>query len=79
MKIAVLTKEGNILLPQETIAKLKGKNSFIVIEDEESILLKPIKKVDILSLPEKVNDKNAMSLEEISDEVHRYRSEKKRK
>lgn len=76
MKVAQLTKDGNLVLPKEITKKLKDKGRFIIVEDDENILLKPIKKGNILSLPAKCKGEKAMTLDEISDEVHKYRKSK---
>lgn len=69
MNVALLKKDGNIL-PQAVVKKLSHGNRFVVVEDEGTIVLKPLKKVDIISLPSRVKTGKALTLAQISKEVH---------
>ena len=77
MNVALLKKDGNILLPSAIMKKLSNSNRFVVVEDEGTIVLKPLKKVDIISLPLKLKTGKAMSLAQISEEVHEQRKGKR--
>lgn len=77
MNVALLKKDGNILLPQAVVKKLSHGNRFVVVEDKGTLVLKPLKKVDIISLPSRIKTGKAMTLAQISEEVHAQRKRKR--
>ncbi|OIO33672.1 MAG: hypothetical protein AUJ18_03125 [Candidatus Hydrogenedentes bacterium CG1_02_42_14] len=77
MKLATMTKDGEILLPREVAERLKLLQRFAVIEDGERIILNPIRIPDADEIAKRVKSSSPLTLEEISEEVHLYRKEKR--
>jgi len=77
MNIAIVTEEGKILLPDKMIAKLTPFQKFAVIEDGDKIILNPIRipDADEIAKRKKVSPP---SMDEISEEVHKYREERRK-
>jgi len=80
VQIANLTQEGMIRLPWEITKTFRQGGDFIVATYGDTIILNPVKIPDVTKIAERLPDlKGEMSLEEISDEIHQYRQEKRRK
>jgi hypothetical protein len=79
MKIATLSKDGKLALPKEIAKKFTEADKFVVIEEGGMVILNPIRMPDVSGIAKRVKDTEPMSLEEISEEVHRYRKDKRGK
>ena len=79
MKIATLSKDGKLVLPEEIAKKFTESDKFVVIEEGGMVILNPIRMPDVSEIAKRVKDTEPMSLEEISEEVHRYRKDKRGK
>ena len=79
MKIATLSKDGKLVLPKEIAKKFTEADKFVVIEEGGMVILNPIRMPDVSEIAKSVKDTEPMSLEEISEEVHRYRKDKRGK
>ncbi len=77
MKIATLSKDGKLVLPEEIAKKFTEADKFVVIEEGGMVILNPIRIPDVSEVAKRVKDTEPMSLEEISEEVHRYRRDKR--
>ena len=77
MKLAKMTEDGKILLPEEVAKKLKPFQRFVVIEDGEEVILNPIRIPDANEIAKRAKSSAPLTLEEISEEVHQYRKEKR--
>ena len=77
MKLATITEDGKILLPKEIVEKLKPFQRFAVIEDGERVILNPIRIPDADEVAKRVRSASPPTIEEISEEVHQYRKEKR--
>lgn len=77
MKVVTLTKDGTITLPKEILRCIGKTNSFLIMNDKENIILKSIKHGEITEIPKRKKDKNPLTLDEISNEVHKYREGEK--
>jgi len=80
MQVANLTQEGMLKLPREITKTFRQGGDFIVTAYGETIILNPIRIPEVTEIAERFPDsKEEMSLEEISDEIHQYRQEKRQK
>lgn len=77
MKIASLSKDDKLVLPEEIANKFTEADKFVVIEEGGMVILNPIRIPDVSEVAKRVKDTEPMSLEEISEEVHRYRKDKR--
>ncbi len=77
MNIALVTDDRSILLPREIAEKLIPSQRFIIIENGEGFILTPVKIPEADEIAKRVKTDSPLSLEEISEEVHKYRKEKR--
>ena len=76
MGLAVMVEEGKVQLPSEIMTRFSPKEKFAVAVDGNVILLHVIQRPKLSSIAEKKEEK-PMSMEEIVEEVHLYRQERK--
>lgn len=74
MKTATVDPSGHIVLPEEIRQRLQNVERLLILEDNDVIMLKPIRMPDVLDMPAQ-HPEEAPSLEEIAQEVHQYRRE----
>ena len=77
MRFAELTVDNTLKLPDEIARFFNPPVKFVVIADSDGLVLKRVAKPTLSELAEQVPDSNPPSLEEIADEVHKYRREKR--
>jgi antitoxin component of MazEF toxin-antitoxin module len=73
MEKVKVKEDFTIKLPEELKKSISEGDEFMIMLVGDSIRLKRIKKPDILDLAASVEDKEALSLEEISRIVHKLR------
>jgi len=73
-----LTVDNTLKLPDEIARFFNPPEKFVVIADSDGLVLKRVAKPTLSELAEQVPDSNPPSLEEIADEVHKYRQEKRK-
>ena len=78
MRFVELTADNTLKLPDEIARFFNPPEKFVVIADSDGLVLKRVAKPTLSELAEQVPDPNPPSLEEIADEVHKYRQEKQR-
>jgi len=78
MKFVELKEDNTLMLPDEIAMLFNPPEKFILIADYDGIVLKRVIKPKLSELANRSVDKNPPSLEEIADEVHQYRHEKRK-
>jgi hypothetical protein len=78
MRFVELTADNTLKLPDEIARFFNPPEKFVVIADSDGLVLKRVAKPTLSELAEQVPASNPPSLEEIADEVHKYRQEKRR-
>lgn len=78
MRFVELTVDNTLKLPDEIASFFNPPEKFVVIADADGIILRRVVKPTLSELAEQVSDSNPPSLEEIADEVHKYRQEKRK-
>ena len=76
MRFVELKSDNTLELPDEIASLFNPLEKFVIVADSEGLFLKRVMKPMLSELAEQVPDSNPPSLEEIADEIHRYRSEK---
>ncbi len=78
MRFIELTADNILKLPDEIARFFNPPEKFVVIADSDGLVLKRVAKPTLSKLAEQVPDSNPPSLEQIADEVHKYRQEKRK-
>ena len=78
MKFVELKADNTLKLPDEIAGLFNPSEKFIVIADSDGLFLRRVAKPTLSELAEQAPDSNPPSLEEIADEVHKYRQEKRK-
>ncbi|MBC8229167.1 hypothetical protein H8E77_06435 [bacterium] len=78
MRFVELKSDNTLKLPDEIVSFFNPPEKFIVIANSDGLVLRRVAKPMLSKLAEQVLDSNPPSLEEIADEVHKYRKEKQK-
>jgi hypothetical protein len=78
VRFVELTADNTLKLPDEIARFFNPPEKFVVIADSDGLVLKRVAKPTLSELAEQVPDSNPPSLEKITDEVHKYRQEKRK-
>ncbi|MBC8234403.1 hypothetical protein H8E77_33050 [bacterium] len=78
MRFVELKADNTLKLPDEIVRHFNPPEKFVIIADSDGLVLRRVAKPTLSSLAEQVPDSNPLSLEEIADEVHKYRQEKRK-
>jgi len=78
MRFVELKSDNTLELPDEIARLFNPPEKFVIIADSDGLFLKRVAKPTVSKLAEQVIDPNPPSLEEIADEVHKYRKEKRK-
>jgi hypothetical protein len=75
--VVVLGADNTITLPEAVAQKFQPTDRFVLLQQDDTIILKRIVAPSISAIVEAAPDEPAMSLDEISDIVHELRSERR--
>ena len=78
MRFVELKPDNTLKLPDEIARLFDPSEKFVVIADSDGLFLRRVAKPTLSELAEQVPDSKPPSLEEIADEVHKYRKEKRK-
>lgn len=78
MRFVELKADNTLRLPDEIAGLFNPMEKFVVIADSDGLFLRRVAKPTLSELAEQVPDSKSPSLEEIADEVHKYRREKRK-
>ena len=77
MRFVELKSDNTLKLPDEIARLFNPLEKFVIIADSDGLFLRRVAKPALSELAKQVLDSNPPSLEEIADEVHKYRKEKR--
>jgi hypothetical protein len=77
MKIITVNQDGTLQIPVNVLAELSRSQRWVLVPTQHTLFLKPIEEVDVLDRATLLDEDVPLSLEEISEEVHQYRREKR--
>lgn len=73
----VQVKNGKIVLPKKLARKFSGRQNFILVADEDTLILRKVRQVKLSSIAlDKRKSKDFISPEEINREIQSYRKGK---
>lgn len=78
MELAVISDDGKIQLPAEVMKRFPPKEKFVVAVERNIIILNAIQQPKLSAIAERVKEE-PIPMEEIVEEVHQYRQERKSK
>ncbi|MBI1929237.1 hypothetical protein HYR99_33950 [Candidatus Poribacteria bacterium] len=78
MRFVELKADNTLKLPHEIARFFNPPETFVIIADSDGVILKRVAQPRLSELAEQVPDSNPPTLEEIADEVHQYRQEKRK-
>lgn len=77
MRFVELATDNTLKLPDEIARFFNPPEKFVIIADSEGLILRRVTKPTLSELAEQAPDSNPPSPEEIADEVHKHRQEKR--
>jgi hypothetical protein len=72
------TEDRDVKLIGEVLTEISRSQRWVLVPANHELVLKPIEEVDVLDRAALLADDTPMLLEEISEDVHRYRRERQR-
>ncbi|MHB8765190.1 MAG: hypothetical protein ACYDA8_12780 [Deferrisomatales bacterium] len=75
--IAELTSDGKLALPGDVANRFRPSDRFLVWAEGDTVHLKRISRTRLTDLVSQATDEEPMSAEEIAEEVHEHRREKR--
>ena len=78
MRFVELKADNTLKLPDEIARFFHPPEKFVIIADSDGLILRRVAQPRLSEWAEQVPDSNPLTLEEIADEVHTYRHEKRK-
>ena len=77
MKVVTVNQDGTLQIPSDILSGLSRSQRWILVPTNHALFLTPIEEVDVLDRVSVLEDDMPLSLDEISEEIHQYRQEKR--